>query len=227
MCGRTTSRHPDRFHQAFPDIDFGPVNEQLRPRFNQPPREPVVGVANDAPHTAAWLSWGLLPWWAKSWSEGSRSINAKAETVATRPSFRAAWKEGRRSVLFADGFLEWTTRDKKKIPELFEVDGGKPFALAGLWEDWKRPPGDPKAGERVRTATILTCAPNELARQIHDRMPVILVGDEIQRWLSGSGEEASALLRPFDAMRMGYHEVSPLVNKVGNDSPEVLEPPRG
>lgn len=220
-----TSRHPERFHKVAPEVDFSGVQADLRPHYNVAPRDPVLGVASEAPRTAAWLSWGLLPFWAKDWKLGSRCINAQVETLATKASFREAWKRGRRCAIFADGYLEWVSRGGKKIPELFEVDGGAPFAFAGLWEDWKRPPGDPQAGERVRTCTIITTPANELARQVHDRMPAILVGEQLSLWLMGSTEEAAALLKPFEAERMGFHEVNPLVNKVGNDSPECLEPP--
>jgi putative SOS response-associated peptidase YedK len=225
MCSRHATRRPDKLRQAYPAIDFAKVEAHLRPRYNIGPRQSVLGVASDAPHSASFLSWGLLPGWAKDWKDGARCINAKAEGLATKPSFRSAWKHGRRCVVFADGYLEWTTRDGKKIPELFEVDGGQPFAFAGLWEDWTRPEGDPKAGEKLRTATVITCEANDLVRAVNDRMPVILAGEEVDRWLEGSAEEAAALLRPFDSARMGYREVNPLVNKVGVDLPECLEPP--
>ena len=225
MCSRATARRPDRFRTCYPAIDFAKVEARLNPRYNIGPRQTVVGVASDAPHAATLLSWGLLPAWAKDWKDGARCINAKADGVASKPSFRSAWKHGRRCIIFADGYLEWMTRAGKKIPELFEVDGGAPFVFAGLWEDWRRPPSDPKAGETLRTATVITCEANDLVRAVNDRMPVILDAAQVDAWLGGSPDHAAQMLKPFDSIRMDYREVNPIINKVGVDTPECVEPP--
>ena len=116
-----------------------------------------------------------------------------AETLATKPTFRKAWREGQRSVLLMDGYLEWITRGNVKLPQLFEVDGGEPFALGGLWEDGTRKDGE-KAGQVVRTATVITVPANAVAAEVHDRMPLVLTGPAIEQWLSGTAAEAEELL---------------------------------
>lgn len=132
------------------------------------------------------LRWGLIPSWAKDSKIGVQCINARAETVSEKPSFREAFQK-RRCLVPADGFWEWETMGKKKIPWKFARPDGELFCLAGLWESWM------SEGEPLETFTIITTSPNELVRSVHDRMPVILAPDEGEIWLEGGGQD---LLKP-------------------------------
>jgi len=224
MCGRATRRNPYAIQKSYAGLSFAKVQDRLKPTYNMAPRQQVLGVASDAPQTATWLSWGLLPVWAKSWKDGSRCIQAQAETVATKPSYRSAWKNMRRCALIVDGYIEWTTSGGKKWPHLFEVEHGQPFALAGLWEDWRRPADDPHAGEVLRTATVLTVPANSVVEPINDRMPVILLGDDLARWLTCGLDEATQMMKPLAAEKMNQFAINPMVNKVGVDQPECVQP---
>ena len=166
----------------------------------------------------ALLRWGLIPSWSKDATIGSRLINARAETVAEKPSYRAAFK-ARRCVIPADGFYEWKP-GKPKVPHLTRMKGDQVFAFAGLWERWKSP-----EGEAVETCTIIT-GQNEVAASIHDRMPVILAADAIDLWLSPTlaPEIAVALLEPFSAAEIEAIPVSTRVNSPRNDDPECVAP---
>ena len=164
---------------------------------------------------------GLIPSWARDTTIGFKTINARAETADSLPSFRGAFKS-KRAVLFADGFLEWLPAlpgQKLKQPVLFERPGREPFAMAGLWESWT----DKVTGEVIRSCTLITCPPNPTVGPIHDRMPVILRPDQIGAWLtSGKSLAASRLLmQPFGG-ELTATFVSTLVNSVKNQAPEVL-----
>jgi putative SOS response-associated peptidase YedK len=150
----------------------------------------------------AMLQWGLRPAWAKDMKLAP--INARADTVASKPMFRSAYKS-RRCLILADGYYEWEREGKTKLPYLYEVDGG-PFAFAGLWE-----------GE---TCTLLTTEANELAAQVHDRMPVILDPADYRHWLTGKQIQ----LAPFPAERMSARPVSTAVNNVANWGPKYIAP---
>ena len=123
------------------------------------------------------LKWGLIPVWAKDAKIAYSTINARGDTVATKPAFRAAYKK-RRCLIVADGYYEWLREGKDKQPFVYEVDGGEPFAMAGLWEWWGGPEGENKP---VESCTIITTDANKLASEIHDRMPVILDAGRVRR----------------------------------------------
>ena len=166
----------------------------------------------------ALLRWGLIPSWAKDEKFGARCINARAETVAEAPSFRAAFK-ARRCLIPADGFYEWQKVDEAKQPHRITMGNGGPFSFAGLWERWTKGP------EPIETFTIVTGAPNELVRPIHDRMPVILDPADYDAWLEARDPAIpSALLRPFPTERMRTYPVSTRVNSTRNDDPELVAP---
>ena len=132
------------------------------------------------------LRWGLVPSWAKDPKIGIQCINARAETISEKPSFREAFQK-RRCLVPADGFWEWETIGKKKIPWKFTRPDGEEFCLAGLWESWM------SEGEPLESFTIITTSPNELVRSVHNRMPVILSPNEAEIWLEGGGQD---LLKP-------------------------------
>ncbi|MBC7811659.1 MAG: SOS response-associated peptidase, partial [Burkholderiales bacterium] len=153
-------------------------------------------------------------------SMGNKMINARAETAHEKPSFRAAFKR-RRCLIPANGFFEWQQRDDGKSPMLIHLNGFEPFAFAGLWEVWHS-----KDGDEIRSATILTTTPNDLMSEIHNRMPVILDPKDYSLWLSDSEviDPLVKLMKPYDESQMEAYEVSKLVNKPGNDTPEVVVP---
>jgi putative SOS response-associated peptidase YedK len=168
MCGRFTLRTP----LSVLVTQFGAqLAQPLQLAINVCPTQqiPVVRL-HEGHRELTRMRWGLIPSWSRDLKVGFSNINARADTVASKPAFRAAYKR-RRCLVPADGYYEWKTEGKAKIPFLYEIDGGQPFAFAGLWEFWK--PGDGE-GEPVESCTLITTEPNELAAKVHDRMPVIL-----------------------------------------------------
>src|SRR5439155_15824792 len=168
------------------------------PRYNVAPTQfiPLVRPAADRPgREVATAKWGLVPSWAEDPGIGSRMINARSETVATKPAFRSAFKK-RRCLVPATGFYEWEKVGAKKLPHLFTVSDGRPFALAGLWESWHRD------GEELESFTIVTTEANELLAKYHDRMPVIVHPNDYDLWLRGAPQEVGAVLQPYPTDRM-------------------------
>lgn len=201
------------------------IPSDWQPRYNVAPSQMVGVVTTEAVNRLEWMRWGLVPSWAKDITIGNRMINARAETLIEKPSFRAAFNR-RRCLIPADGFYEWKRPEGKGPgqPYLFRLKDGKPFAFAGLWEEWKPPGG----GEPLRTCTIITCAANELVAPIHMRMPVILKGAACQDWLAGGTQiERMSLLLPYPAERMTAHPVARLVNNPAVDAPELVQPLEG
>lgn len=220
MCGRySLVAGADQLALRFA-FDAGGLD--LAPNFNVAPTQSVLAVraAADGPHReAALMRWGLIPSWAKDKSIGYRMINARAETVAERPSYRTALQR-RRCLVIADGFYEWQREGKVKRPMRITLRSGEPFAFAGLWETWRDP-----EGERIQSCTIITTTPNELVGNIHDRMPVILPPDLEDLWLDPDVKDSAILsdiLAPYPAEHMQAYEVSPLVNSVKNNTPELI-----
>jgi putative SOS response-associated peptidase YedK len=166
------------------------------------------------------LWWGLIPHWCKDRDGGRKSINAKAETVASLPTFRDAYKR-RRCLVPIDNFFEWRAINglKPKQPYAIGMKSGEPFALAGIWENWQRP----STGEWIRTFAILTTNANELVGPIHDRMPVIIPPGSYDRWLSTLDPAPRDLLVPYPAAPMTIWPISTWVNKPENDDASILE----
>ena len=167
------------------------------------------------------MRWGLIPWWAKDPSVGSRMINARAEGLHQRPAFRDALRK-RRCLVLADGFYEWRKEGNRKVPVRIVLKSREPFAFAGLWETWRAPNGD-----QVRSCTIVTTRPNALLATIHDRMPVILPEEAEAMWLSPDNQDSpllDGLLGPFPAGSMEAYAVSPVVNSAASDSPACITP---
>ncbi len=166
------------------------------------------------------MLWGLIPSWAKDSKIGSSLINARSETVAEKPSFRAAFKR-RRCLVLADGFYEWQAINGKKQPMFIHMTEQRPFALAGLWESWHSPDGGV-----LDTCTILTTTPNELMAPIHNRMPVILEPEDYNTWLNPGDQPniAMHLLRPFSSEKMAAYPVSTWVNSPAHDDAQCIVP---
>lgn len=189
MCGRFTLQSPaDALLDLFGVIDAAP----LPPRYNVAPTQvvPALRAPRGEPELTL-LRWGLIPFFARDAKMGARMINARSETVAEKPAYRAAFKR-RRCLVPADGFIEWAkTRSGKKQPFHFTRADGRPFAFAGLWERWA-----PPEGPAVESCTILTTSPNALVAEVHDRMPVILEAEDFDLWLD-PGVEAAESLAPL------------------------------
>lgn len=220
MCGRYfIALKYDDLETAFPEFER-PVTWE--PRYNVAPTQPVPVVANDGENRIDFFRWGLVPSWAKDAGIGARMINARAETLAEKPSFRAAYRR-RRCLILADGFYEWRTEpgQRVKTPMAIRLKSGTPFAFAGLWELW-RPDDTP-----LLTCTIITTEPNALLEPIHNRMPVVLPRDAYEAWLA-PGErdprDLQHLLTPYPAEEMVAYPVSLMVNNPANDDPGCILP---
>jgi putative SOS response-associated peptidase YedK len=198
----------------------------LQPRFNVAPGQlvPVVRQGDGGAGSArqlVQLRWGLVPSWASDASIAYKCINARAETVADKPAFRAAFRQ-RRCLIPASGFFEWLKRGKEKQPFLFRLKEGPLFAFAGLWERWTHPAGDGR-----ETCTILTTEANELVRPYHERMPVILPAAYHDDWLDTKAPGPAWLqtvLRPYSADAMQAVAVSNWVNDARHEGPECVKP---
>lgn len=217
MCGRFTifadpAQLAERFNAALPA-------EGLRPRYNAAPTQDLPVILNEDERAIQLLRWGLVPFWAKDPAIGNRMINARAETLPEKPSFRTPLQK-RRCLVLADGFYEWKKTEHGKAPLRIGLKTGEPFAFAGLWETWKQPDG-----ELLRTFTIITTPPNSLMEPIHNRMPAILLPEDEALWLDNSAGVIGWLsaLRPYPAELMTAYPVSPRVNSPRNDDPSVVE----
>jgi putative SOS response-associated peptidase YedK len=220
MCGRfTLTTSKQQLAEAF--AEFTPPRS-ISPRYNIAPSQPVAVVPNTGQNQIDSFSWGLVPSWAKDIKIGNRLINARAETLAEKPSFRAAYRR-RRCLVLADGFFEWRKQsDKTKVPMYIQMASQAPFAFAGLWEEWHS-----EYGDQLFSCTIITTEPNELLASIHNRMPVILPPQTYDQWLDPAEQPASRLqplLRPFPAEQMVVYPVSTFVNNPRNESEQCIAP---
>lgn len=225
MCGRyTITINPE---SAREDLGVVSMPPDYQPRYNVAPTQPIAVVADAGTRRAEWMRWGLIPFWAKDISIGSRMINARSETLMEKPAFRNAFTK-RRCIVLADGFYEWQkgagTRGRAQ-PYYFKRADGKPFAFAGLWEFWKAPAGAPNAGEEIRSCTIITTNANDIVAPVHERMPVMLSGDAVWDWLKlDQPGDLMNLLKPYPSSDMTCFMVSPMVNKPEIDSPQLVLP---
>ncbi|MDP8973043.1 MAG: SOS response-associated peptidase [Actinomycetota bacterium] len=218
MCGRYTLRTPvDVLAEGF-EIEEHPSS--ITPNYNTAPTQEVAAVVEeDEKRKLEIFHWGLIPSWAKDPGIGNKMINARAETISEKPSFRKAFKV-RRCLILADGFYEWQKTDHGKQPYHIKMQDGSPFAFAGLWETWKDE-------EEIRSCTIITTEANDLMSEIHHRMPVILHPEDYTMWLDPDFDEKeplTSLLKPYPAAAMEAYAVSRRVNKPSNNEPSVLEP---
>lgn len=219
MCGRfSLATDPGALFEEFglhPPADW-------RPRYNVAPTQDVLAVGmGRAGRRMGVLRWGLVPPWAPDPSVGSRMINARSETVATRPAFRDAFRY-RRCLVLADGFYEWMGEGRgPRQPVHVRLASGAPFALAGLWARWRAATGQPLA-----TCAIVTTDAAPAIAAVHDRMPVILGLRDREEWLGTDAppERLLKLLRPYPGDDLVWHPVSTLVNSPSNDGPECLAP---
>jgi putative SOS response-associated peptidase YedK len=218
MCGRYAIPDPGdipvRFKATRSGYDF-------KPRYNAAPSENLPVVINDGENHVELMRWGLVPFWAKDTSIGYKMINARAETLQVKPSFKKALSL-QRCIIPAGGFFEWKQIDKEKVPYYIFLKNKELFGIAGLYDVWHD-----KEGKELKTYTIITTEPNALVGEIHNRMPVILEKKDEEEWLNPDETETEKLvklLHPYPASEMYAYAVSRLVNAPKNDTKEVIEP---
>lgn len=220
MCGRFTITLDASIFQE--ELELGDMPKGWISRYNVAPTQPIPVVKSSEERNVEWMYWGLVPSWAKDISIGQRMINARSETLSEKPSFRNAFRR-RRCLILADGFYEWLRPKGKSgpaIPYYFRKKDKSPFAFAGLWEYWMSSEGD-----ELNSATIITCPPNTLVAEIHQRMPVVLPKDLMWVWMTEQRQEIlQSMLKPYDPDRMEAFEVSKRVNSPQLDSPELIDP---
>ena len=215
MCGRFAFYSPSEAAVAL----FGvTASMEVQPRYNIAPTQYIAAIrdGSNKQRELVMLRWGLVPFWAKDPSIGNRMINARAETVAEKPSYRAAFRH-RRCVVLADGFYEWRRENDAKTPYFISLASGEPFALAGLWENWN----DKQSGESLQTTTLITTAANEFMQALHHRMPVIMLAAAADEWLAGSVEllEHAANQTP----KLQAWPVDRRVNNARNEGAELID----
>jgi putative SOS response-associated peptidase YedK len=220
MCGRfALYRSLEEIKEAF---DIQQVNFALEPSYNVAPTQDVaVVVQREEGNTLETMRWGLIPFWAKDPSIGSRMINARSETVHEKNSFKRPLKS-QRCLIIADGFFEWQKTGQSKVPMFIQLKSKRPFGFAGLYDVWRSP-----EGEAITSCTIITTDANDFIRPIHDRMPVILPKQGEGIWLNPAIQridELRSVLAPYPADEMEAYEVSRLVNSPSNNTPECIRP---
>jgi putative SOS response-associated peptidase YedK len=218
MCGRYTLTASAADLAAEFGVD---VPADYVPRYNIAPQQPVavIGLDTAGRPRLAFLRWGLVPWWSSPEQAKGGPINARAETVASKPTFRDAFRE-RRCLIIADGFYEWKREGRIRIPFRFRVHGNGLLAFAGLWERWG------KGDAALHTCAIVTTRANAAVASIHDRMPAILPPGGRERWIDPHTDVAvlRALLAPSEDLRLESYRVSRLVNSAANEMPACIEP---
>ncbi len=191
---------------------------ELSASYNVAPTQKVLVARQiDDKREGVVMRWGLIPSWAKD--KKMAQINARADSAAEKPMFRSAFKK-RRCLILADGWYEWKTNGKQKQPFFFRMKAEEPMLFAGLWEKW-----DDEEGP-VETCAILTTDANELTKAVHNRMPVILAGDDALSWIEPDDDKdrLNALLRPFSPDKLAYHAVDAMVGNVRNNSADCIKP---
>jgi putative SOS response-associated peptidase YedK len=219
MCGRyTVTSAPEAIRALFGYSE----QPNFPPRYNVAPTQPIAIVRLiDGKRQFALVRWGLLPSWVKDPKNFTLLINARGESVAEKPAFRAAMKR-RRCLIPADGFYEWKATGARKQPHYVRAKSGEPLAFAGLWETWTGP-----NGEELETAAIVTTRANKMLASLHERMPVIVPPNAFDLWLDCANvdaETATALIAPAPEALLEAYEVSTAVNRTANDNPQLAEP---
>ena len=219
MCGRFTLSYKAEELQLSLGLPELPNN--LEPRYNIAPTQPIPVILDEKQRNVDFLYWGLVPSWAKDISIGSRLINARSETIMEKPSFKSSFQR-RRCLILADGFYEWkkSKLNKSSTPYLFQLSDRSLFALAGIYDIWHSPDG----GE-LWSASVITCAANDLVSEIHERMPVILDRENMWDWIKALPlNQLTKMMSPYQSEKMIKTEVSTKVNSANFDGPECIEP---
>lgn len=220
MCGRFT--RIALLEDIIAAFEVDEIACDLEASYNIAPTQPIAVIADEGGmRRLVTLRWGLIPPWSKDPTIGNTMINARAETLTQKPSFKQAFKK-RRCLIVADGFYEWQKRETTKVPLYIRFQSGEPFGFAGLYEYWTSP-----EGISIGTCAIITTDANDLMRPIHNRMPVILPKEHHAVWLDPTIEDETllaSLLQPFASDELEAYEVSRLVNSPKNNSPACVQP---
>lgn len=220
MCGRFTLTQEAGEVQL--NLGLKEMPPDWEPRYNIAPSQKVAVIKNSKIRKLEWLRWGLVPFWAKDDQIGNKLINARAETIEQKPSFKYAF-EKRRCLILADGFYEWKKMAGGKIgtvPYYFSLRNRELFAFAGLWESWKT-----KDGMELQTCSIITCEANDIVSSIHNRMPVILTQENLWDWLDFTDlKMLKSLLVPLSPGQIQAYAVSNSVNNPSSDKKECIMP---
>lgn len=215
MCGRFAFYSPTEAVAALFSVD---TNLEVEPRYNIAPSQYIAAIreTGEAGRQLVMLRWGLVPFWAKDPSIGNRLINARAETVAEKPSFRAAYRQ-RRCLVLADGFYEWKNTASGKVPHYISLASGEPFAFAAIWEHWK----SKQDAEDIQSAALLTTSANDFMQDVHHRMPVVLQAATAERWLAGDDALLEEIGRETPELRAW--PVDRRVNNARNEGAELID----
>ena len=216
MCGRYSQTKPiktlkEHFQAIAEEMDYNQ-------RYNIAPSQSVpIVIAGEKEREIHTMRWGLIPSWAKDSALGNKLINARAETVHEKPSFKSSLKQ-RRCLVPADGFYEWQVCDQGKVPQYIRLRTGGLFAFAGLWSEWD------SGKEILQTFTIITTSANRDLESVHHRMPVILMPQDYENWLAPASKEFHSLMKPLREGILDHYEVSKTVNSPKNDTEECILP---
>ena len=216
MCGRYSQTKPiktlkEHFQAIAAEMDYNQ-------RYNIAPSQSVpIVIAGEQEREIHTMRWGLIPSWAKDSALGNKLINARAETVHEKPSFKSSLKQ-RRCLVPTDGFYEWQVRDQGKVPQYIRLRTGGLFAFAGLWSEWD------SGKEILQTFTIITTSANRDLESVHHRMPVILMPQDYENWLAPASKEFHNLMKPLGEGLLDHYEISKTVNSPKNDSEECIRP---
>ena len=225
MCGRVRLSSDYSEIKIRLKLDSASAAPNFEADWNKPPTTPMLVAirSEDGKRIPKMVKWGLLPHWAKDEKIAYSTFNARAEEFTTKPAFRDAWKKGQRCLVVTDGFYEWKKLDEKgkeKQPYAVAMSDNGPMVMAGLWAKWK----DPKSGNEIQSCTILTCGPNDVMAQLHNRMPVILDEKDWPKWLGeepATEAELLALLKPCADDMIKTWPVDKRVGNVRNKGPEL------
>lgn len=216
MCGRFQLSVKGK--QISERFNVEVFDEKYSPMYNCAPSQNLPVITNTEPDRLSYFKWGLVPFWSKDSKIGFNLINARAENIEQKPSFKTAFSK-RRCLIPANGFYEWKKIGKQKIPHRIFLKSEEIFAIAGIWETWKDTEDRP-----LNSFSILTTTPNSLMRNIHNRMPVILNRHDEQAWLFENDEQyLKSLCQPFDTLKMEAYQISPKVNLPLNNTLEIIE----
>ena len=218
MCGRFVRY--SSIHEIIKEFGVSGPSFDLKSNYNIAPSQEIAIVINDREKRLALCKWGFIPSWSKDPKIGYKMINARAESVAEKPSFKGAFKS-KRILIPADGFYEWQKKGKTKTPVYIRLKSGKPFGFAGLFNIWTS-----RDGTQICTCTIITTEANNLLEPVHNRMPVIIGKGNHDQWLNpdNNSEKLKVLLKPFKSEDMDYYGVSTLVNSPSHNSSDCIKP---
>ena len=215
MCGRFSQTKTKQ--EVKKRFNLKKVPETIKPLFNIAPSQDIEVIFNESPEELSFARWGLLPSWSKEEKTQYSMINARAETITEKPTYKRLIRS-KRCLVIADSFFEWKKASIQKIPYRIMMKDEGLFAFAGIWDQWE------KEGVVIKSCSIITTAPNKLVADIHDRMPVIIPQEKEQEWLKADNlESVLGLLKAYSESSMTAYQISPLVNSPSNNTEEVIK----